>query len=121
MKKLPFIIAALFLASCASLTPVGKWDYQITGTPQGDYSGVMTVSKKDKKTLAAEMKSQAGDLPFSKFDFNDKSKKAMGDFSFQGMTIFFDATVTEQEMTGSVSTQGMNFPFKAKRVSNTKK
>lgn len=115
MKKILYLAMIVTLASCASLSPAGQWDYKITGTPQGDYSGVLTVTKKDKDNFNANMKSQAGDLPFNSFVFNAKSAKSTGDFSFQGMTIYFDATVTKTEMTGSVATQGMTFPFTAKR------
>ncbi|MBS1488049.1 MAG: hypothetical protein JST43_10730 [Bacteroidetes bacterium] len=121
MKNLLFAFtAALLLTSCASLSPVGKWDYKIIGTPQGDYSGVMTVAKKEK-TLTADMKSESGDLPFNKFDYLSKSKKATGDFNYMGMTVNFDAAVTENDMTGTVSTQGMSFPFKAVRKKEIKK
>ena len=113
MKKILYIAIVLSAFSCASISPVGNWDYTITGTPQGDYSGVMSITKKDKNTFSAQMKSQAGDLNFNKFTFDGKTKKSVGDFDYQGMNLNFDAALKENEMTGSISVQGMNFPFKA--------
>jgi hypothetical protein len=115
MKKL-FYLAIVFCAfSCASVSPVGTWNYSITGTPQGDYSGVLNVTKADKKNYSAVMKSDAGDLKFNKFSFDGKTKKSTGDFDYQGMNVWFDTALKENEMTGNVSVQGMNFPFKATR------
>jgi hypothetical protein len=115
MKKLLYLLLILVVSSCASISPAGNWNYTITGTPQGDYSGVLTVTKKDKKTFSAVMKSDAGDFKFNQFTFESKSKKSTGDFDYQGMNVYFDTAIKENEMTGNVSVQGMNFPFKATR------
>ncbi len=115
MKKIFYLLLIVVVSSCASISPVGNWDYKITGTPQGDYSGVLTVAKKDKKDYSAVMKSDAGDLKFTQFKFESKTKKSSGEFDYQGMTVSFDSSVKENEMTGSVSVQGMNFPFTATR------
>ncbi|MBS1558398.1 MAG: hypothetical protein JST69_06680 [Bacteroidetes bacterium] len=121
MKTILAVILIFILASCASLSPVGKWDYQISGTPQGTFSGVLTVAKKDKKVLSAEMKSDNGNIPFNSFTFDAKTKKSTGDFSYMGMTVYLDAAVTEKEMNGNVATQGMTFPFKSTRKTEAKK
>ncbi|HCW05820.1 MAG TPA: hypothetical protein DGG95_00450 [Cytophagales bacterium] len=103
------------MTSCSSLSPVGSWDYKVTGTPQGDYGGVLIVRKKDKKTLNAVMRSNGNDLPFNSFTFDPKTKKSNGDFNYQGMSVNFDASVSPAEMNGGISVEGMNFPFKATR------
>jgi hypothetical protein len=115
MKKVFYLLFIFSLSSCASLSPAGNWDYAITGTPQGDFSGTLTVTKKDKKTFSAVMKSKAEDLKFNKFTFEPKSKKSTGDFDYQGMNVFFDTAINENEMIGNISVQGMSFPFKATR------
>jgi len=115
MKNILCIMIALFITSCASMSPVGSWDYKISGTPQGDYSGIMTVKRKEKKTLEAVMESAAGKLSFTKFTYNHKAKKSSGDFTYQGMSVAFDATLSAKEMNGTISVQGMDFPFKAVR------
>jgi len=104
----------LLLARCASVTPVGSWDYTITGTPNGDYAGTLIVTK-IKKQYAATLNSQGGDLPFKKFAFDPKTKKSSGEFDYQGTPIYFDATVKENDMDGNVATDDAKFPFKATR------
>lgn len=114
----------LFLASCSTtkttssrkLSPVGEWDYSITDTPQGDFSGIMTVSEQDK-IYSAKLNANGGDLPFEKFTFDKESKKAGGELDYAGTLVYFDALVTANEMVGIMSTGGMEFPFKATRKS----
>lgn len=113
MKILSFVFAAFVLASCASISPVGNWDYKITGTPQGDYSGTLVVTKNTDKTFTATMKSEGGEMKFNQFKFESKTKKSTGDFDYQGMNIYFDTTIKENQMAGNVSVQGMTFPFTA--------
>jgi hypothetical protein len=96
------------------VSPVGSWDYTITGTPNGDYAGTLNVTK-IKKQYAATLNSQGSDLPFKKFAFDPKTKKASGDFDYQGMPISFGAMVKENDMAGNVSTDDAQFPFKAAR------
>ena len=115
MKRLNLMLFfCLTLAGCASVTPVGSWDYTVTGTPNGDYAGTMIITK-IKKQYAATLNSQGGDLPFKKFSFDPKTKKSTGDFDYQGTPIYFDATVKETDMEGNMSTDDAKFPFKATR------
>ena len=117
MKKILIVLIAFLLVSCASISPVGEWSYTISGTPEGDRTGVMTVSKKDKKQFNAVLKTNEGELPFNSFNFASKTKKSTGQFDYQGMSISFDAILKEnKKMEGSISTQGMDFPFKASRT-----
>ena len=105
----------LFLVGCASVTPVGSWDYTVTGTPNGDYAGTLIVTKNKKQYAATLNTPGADDLPFKKFSFDPKTKKASGDFDYQGTPISFDATVKENDMAGNMSTDDAQFPFKATR------
>jgi uncharacterized protein YceK len=107
-------LSGLLLSGCASISPVGSWDYSVTGTPQGDYTGTMTVTKKNKE-YGAVLNSQGSDLVFKKFSFDAKTKKTSGDFDFQSTPIYFDAEVKKNEMTGHMSTDDAQFPFKATR------
>lgn len=116
MRKVALILVSVLMASCASVSPVvGDWDYKITGTPQGDYSGVLVITKGDKKTLNAVMKSNGSDLPFNQFQFDSKTKKSSGNFYYQAMSISFNASVNSTTMDGSISVENMNFPFTAVR------
>lgn len=113
MKILFFVLAAFVWASCASISPAGNWDYKITGTPQGDYAGTLVVTKNANKTFTATMKSDGGEMKFNQFKFDGKTKKSTGDFDYQGMNIWFDTTLKENNMNGNVSVQGMTFAFTA--------
>ena len=117
MKNLAVVLISVLMTSCASKVPlaVGNWDYKITGTPQGDYAGVLTISMKDKKTLDAVMKANGGDLLFNQFQYDPKTKKSTGRFDYQGMPVDFNATVTETTMNGNISVENMTFPFTATR------
>ncbi len=116
MKRLilPLFLIAL-LASCASVGPTGTWDYSVTGTPQGDYTGIMTVTRQKVGYVAKMNGQQAGEIAFEKFSFDKKSKLSKGLFYFSGAEITFSAAVTKEQMKGSMSTSGMDFPFLATR------
>jgi hypothetical protein len=114
MKKIAVLLAGIALAGCASLSPVGNWNYTISGTPQGDFAGVMAVAKKDAG-FTATMKTSDGEMAFEQFTFDKKTAKSAGNFYYQSMNVNFDAAVTKEAMDGTVSVQGMSFTFKAAR------
>jgi hypothetical protein len=114
MKKLAVLFVGIALAGCASLSPVGSWNYTISGTPQGDFTGTLDVAKKDAG-YTATMKTSDGELAFEQFTFDKKTAKSTGNFYYQSMGVNFDAAVTKDAMDGSVSLQGMSFTFKAAR------
>lgn len=121
MKNLLYIfVGLLLLSSCASTktskapSPNGTWDYTITGTPEGDFSGVLTISEVDK-TLSAKMASNVGDLVIDKYLYNKETMKMSGEFYYSGALVLFDAVLAVDQIDGAMSTSGMNFPFKATR------
>ncbi|MBX7126465.1 MAG: hypothetical protein K1X47_12295 [Cyclobacteriaceae bacterium] len=115
MKKLLAVaFAGLVLMSCSSLSPAGNWTYSITGTPQGDYTGNMSVAK-EKSGYSASLAAEGSSIPFNQFSYDKKASKSNGNFNYQGMMVNLEANVTQEEMNGSVSVQGMTFPFKAIR------
>ncbi len=119
------LVILVVAASCASTvktktaaapvpTPVGSWDYSITGTPEGDFAGVMTISEQDKK-YAAVMNANGNDMSFTSLNYAPETKKVTGDFSYSGTSVYFDADLNGDELTGKMSAGGMDFPFKATR------
>jgi hypothetical protein len=116
MKKLiPFLAIAIVItvSSCAP-GPVGIWNYSVTGTPQGDYKGLMTISKTETG-YAAKMSAEGSEIPFDKFEYVKSTKKAAGNFSFQGTPIGYSATLNKDELNGSIDAGGMEFPIVATR------
>jgi len=121
MQKFIYLFFVIVLASCATvktkqvvITPVGDWDYTITGTPNGDYAGVLSIVEKES-ALTATLKSNEGELPFTNFSFDKATNIAAGNFNFQGTDLTFNATLAGEALNGNISTSGMAFPFKATR------
>jgi hypothetical protein len=114
MKHLTFFLFAFVATSCATLSPAGNWNFAITGTPQGDFTGSMEVTKKDAG-YAAKLKIADTEAVFERFTFDKKTAKSTGTFYYQSMGVNFDAAVAKEAMDGTVSVQGMSFPFKASR------
>ncbi len=116
MKKLSILLTicvVLLISSCAP-GPVGVWNYSVTGTPQGDFKGVMTISKTETG-YAAKMDGLGATIPFDKFNYNKSTKKTDGSFDFQGTPIDYAATFSKDQLKGSVSAAGMDWPFAATR------
>ena len=122
MKNLFYLILiASLLSSCATTKTtnkvpavIGNWDYAISGTPQGDFKGIMTVTEVDE-VLTAKLISDGTELPIEKFIFSKETQKMSGEFDFSGALILFDGMLNSNEITGTMTTSGMSFPFKATR------
>jgi hypothetical protein len=121
MKNLFYVLALFVVASCATtktskveITPAGNWDYTITGTPEGNFAGVMTVTKTENQ-FAATLNANGSDLPIEKFMWDKATNKLTGEFYYSGTPVMFDGLMNGDEITGGMSAGGMNFPFKAVR------
>jgi len=121
MKNLLYIFLGLFLlSSCAATktskapSPTGNWDYTITGTPEGDFTGVLTIAEVDK-ALTAKMISNGAELSIEKFMYDKETKKLSGEFEYSGTLVLLDAVMTDDQLSGAISAGGMGFPFKATR------
>lgn len=122
MKQLLIIFAAFLIVSCAStktskvaeITPAGEWDYKITGTPEGDFEGIMNISNTND-VYTAKFNAAGNELSFEKFTYNKETKKVGGEFYYSGTSVLFDALLNGDEMIGDMSAGGMSFPFKATR------
>jgi len=121
MKNLIFVFVALIIASCAStktskvvITPAGNWDYIITGTPEGDFSGVMSIVT-ENKLYSAKMTASGSEITIYKFTWDEPTLKVGGEFNYSNYTVLLDAALAGEEMVGSMSVEGMSFPFKATR------
>lgn len=118
---LSLFLIAITLSACVATkptskapTPAGNWDYAITGTPQGDFKGVMTITEVDK-VLTAKLLSDGAELPIDRFVYNKETQKMSGELYYSGALVLFDGNFNTHEITGNMSTSGMSFPFKATR------
>ena len=114
MKKMVSLITVCLLITSCAPGPVGAWNYSVTGTPQGDYAGIMTIQKADQG-YSAKMAVLKNETPFNNFTYNKKSKKTEGDFDFSGANILFSAQLNKDVLKGTMSTSGLEFPFTSTR------
>lgn len=120
MKIIALLFIALIISSCATTktakapSPAGNWDYTISGTPEGDFVGVMTIAEIDK-ALSAKLNSSGNELPIEKFAYDKETKKMTGEVYYNGTPVLFDAVMEGEALNGTMSAGGMNFPFKATR------
>ncbi|MBL7870254.1 MAG: hypothetical protein JNM78_01480 [Cyclobacteriaceae bacterium] len=122
MKRILYLmLSALLLFSCATTkstsrtpSPHGNWDYTITGTPEGNFSGVLIITQIND-TYTAKITSSAGDLPIEKYMYDKSTMKMSGEFDYSGTLVLFDAVMVGDEINGSMSAGGMGFPFKGTR------
>lgn len=122
MKNLLYLaIASVMLLSCATTkttskapTPAGDWDYVISGTPYGDLPGVLAISEVDK-TYAAKIVSSDGEVIINKFIYNKETMKMSGEFDYNGTPVDFNAGLVENEIVGTMSAGGGDYPFKGTR------
>lgn len=115
-----FLLCLLIFSSCASTktskapSPMGLWSYTITGTPEGDFNGVMTIGEVDK-VPTAKLAVNGGELAIEKFVYNKETKKMSGEFDYNGTPVYFDAVLGDDVIDGGMSAGGGTFPFKATR------
>lgn len=121
MKNLIFIFVALMSISCAStktskvvITPTGNWDFNVTGTPEGNFAGVISIVT-ENNLYSAKLTATGSEITIYKFTWDEPTKKVGGEFNYSGYTVLLDAAMAGEEMVGIMSAEGMNFPFKATR------
>ena len=107
MKKIfMLMLVTVLLAACTTsqktttasktkaLTPEGQWEYSITDTPEGNFSGIMTISK-NGEGYQASLNANGGDLPFESFNWNESEQKATGELYYSGTSVQFQAAMNE--------------------------
>lgn len=114
------LLSVSFIMSCASvktakvITPEGDWAYTIEGTPQGNFEGVMTISKSGDG-FSGQLNSTEGTLPFNTLSYSKEENKITATFNYADMPVTLTGVILENQMTGKVSTSGYEFPLKATR------
>jgi hypothetical protein len=121
MKSILVLAAGLLIfSSCAttkmskSPSPTGDWDYSVTGTPEGDFTGLMTIAQVEQK-YTAKFKLSGYDTNLDKFLYDSKTKKMTGEFYYSGTLVIFTGLLEGDAISGSMSAGGSDYPFKATR------
>lgn len=124
MKKFTnffFILLSIALiTSCAGTksskgnSPAGEWDYSIKGTPDGDFSGVMTITKTDNG-YTGQLATSRGNLPFTATRYIKEDNKIEAEFDYSGMAVMLKGIINGASMTGTVATSGYEFPLTANK------
>lgn len=124
MKKFIYSLFTIstiaFLTSCASTksakenSPAGEWEYSIKGTPEGDFTGIMTITKTETG-YSGQLGTSQGTLPFSSTKYSKEGNKVEAEFEYSGMPVSLVGTIVGTSMTGTVSTSGYDFPLTANK------
>lgn len=121
MKRILILAVGLLIASsCAtskmskSSSPAGDWNYTVTGTPEGDFTGLMTITQTEQK-YTAKFKLSGYDTNLEKFLYDSKTKKMTGEFYYSGTLVLFTGLLEGDAINGSMSAGGSDYPFKATR------
>ncbi len=116
-STLPFILVVLLFGCTAtrlSVNPMGEWAVTVSNTPYGEMTGVYTVAGKPKSWDVVFL-IQGDRLSVSNFIHDGKTGKATGNFYFQGNAVSFESQQNGDEIVGTMSAGGMDFPFKGKK------
>ncbi len=114
------LLSIALFTSCASTksakknSPEGEWDYSIKGTPDGDFTGVMTITKTDNG-YTGQLATSMGTLPFTTTKYSKENNKIEAEFEYSGMPVLLTGIITGPTMTGSVATGSYEFPLNANK------
>ena len=93
-------------------TPAGTWEYLITGIPDGDQSGTMTIME-GSDGMSGKISSDAGETDLEDLVIEDNILTAT--FSVQGYDIEMKGTFEGDTYKGNISVAGYEFPVTATR------
>lgn len=110
------ILAGLIWAGCAGTKTskeaafLGDWEYLVEGTPNGDVTGVMNISK-DGDTYVGKLTSDMGEIQLN--DLSIVEDKLTANFDIQGMRLDMDGTFDGPKFTGTIGVDYNSFPVTA--------
>lgn len=125
MKKLALLAIIALMASCAGskktvYSPVGAWDYVVQGTPNGDASGIMTLTQTEDGMKGTFMSSEYGETTLENLVYTAETKEITCNFYLSGIDLSLAGTFTEENFSGTIDAGGNgSFPMTGNRkVSN---
>ena len=93
-------------------TPAGTWEYLITGIPDGDQSGTMTIME-GSEGMTGKISSDAGETDLEDLVIADNVLSCT--FSVQGYDIEMKGTFEGDSYKGNIAVAGYEFPVTATR------
>jgi hypothetical protein len=120
MTKKIMILAfiAVWVAGCATTkkmadTLVGDWEYTVTGTPEGDFTGILTLLK-EGDGYAGVLKAANQETPLKNVVI--EGNKLTSNFDYMSYTVNMAGVIEGESMTGEMTVDYNGFPFTAKKV-----
>jgi len=110
------ILAALIWAGCAGTKAskdaafLGDWEYLVEGTPNGDVTGVMNISKEGDEYVG-KLGSDMGEIMLN--DLSIVENKLSANFDIQGMTLNMDGIFDGPKFNGTIAVDYNSFPISA--------
>ena len=110
------ILTGLICVGCAGTKTskeaaiLGDWEYLVEGTPNGDVTGVMNISKEDD-AYVGKLISDMGEVLLN--DLSIVEDKLSANFDIQGMTLNMDGTFEGPQFTGTIAVDYNSFPMTA--------
>lgn len=130
LTSLTLCLAVIFLGACSSTksagststaktkakkgaySPLGSWAYTVSGTPEGDRSGVMVLSQ-EGDTYSAKLVLDGNEAPLKNVKVVDNKLTAILDY--QGYDLDVIGTFEGDNFKGSVGLGYDTFPMTATR------
>lgn len=113
IKGIPAIFLMAFLSGCAATGPVGTWDYHITDTPEGDFSGNMVIEK-NEGNYSGHLFSNGRKINLNNVTLNED--QLSGKFNYQGTSLQLIGEFSKDSFSGKVKAGYESYPMTAEKV-----
>ena len=91
----------------------GNYEFLVKDTPDGDYTGTLTIRKGDN---GYEGKLFIEGTNYEILNLQIENNKMTGNFTFQYMNLFFEAKFTGENIAGFIFADGQGFELTGTKV-----
>jgi hypothetical protein len=119
IKKILFMaIITVWMAGCASTknasrSYLGDWEYIVKNTPEGDFTGILTLSK-DGDNYTGALKSADNQTPLQNVVIDGNNLSCT--FDYMGYNIILKGIFEGEILNGNMTVEYNDFPFTAHKV-----
>ena len=115
------ILLLTMFSSCATFKSfleadtgyTGDYEFLVKDTPDGDYTGTMTIKKGDNGYRG---KLFTEDTDYEIFNLQIENNEMTGNFTFQYMDLSFEAKFTGENIAGFIFADGQGFELTGTKV-----